>query len=97
MNTHRTALHIMRTTRAEAGQQHRGITVKINFLATYHIDGNAHNMKMEYDTKDVEKTLERRLKTAFPNASGITIVLDTPRDTAAAAPAVSQDKPRGAR
>lgn len=57
--------------------------MKITFLASYNIDGQKNQQRMEYDTKDIEKTLERRLKTAFPNASGITIVLD---DQPAAAP-----------
>lgn len=52
--------------------------MKITFTAKYNIDGNTHEQKMEYDTKDVQKTLERRLKTAFPNATGVAIVLDTP-------------------
>lgn len=66
---------------------------KINFRVTYKIDGENHVMKMEYDTKDIEKTLTRRLTTAFPNATSIAIVQDTPEATAAAAPS----SPRGAK
>lgn len=52
--------------------------MKLNFTAVYSIDGNKQTMPMEYDTKDAAATLERRLKTAFPNATSVTITLDTP-------------------
>lgn len=54
---------------------------KLNFTANYNIDGKPQTQAMEYDTGDVVKTLERRLKTAFPNATGIVIVENstTPR------------------
>lgn len=46
---------------------------KLNFTATFKIDGKSFVQPMEYDTADVEKTLQRRLVTAFPNATSIVI------------------------
>jgi hypothetical protein len=43
------------------------------FIATYSVDGKPYTQTMEYDSKDVVKTLERRLRTAFPNATQIAI------------------------
>lgn len=51
--------------------------MKNKFIAKYSIDGKQHTHNMEYDTGDIVKTLERRLKTAFPNATSIEIQLDT--------------------
>lgn len=48
----------------------------LQFTATYSIDGKPQTHKMTYDSADIIKTLERRLKTAFPNATGITLTLD---------------------
>jgi hypothetical protein len=53
--------------------------MKLKFTAQYSIEGKPTEQAMEYDTADVVKTLERRLKTAFPNATSITITLDQPR------------------
>lgn len=50
--------------------------MRLNFTATYNINGAVKSEAMTYDTVDVIKTLERRLKTAFPNATGISITLD---------------------
>jgi hypothetical protein len=47
--------------------------MKYNFKAEFKIDGKPQVQPMEYDSGDVIKTLERRLKTAFPNATGIVI------------------------
>jgi len=49
--------------------------MKYKFNATFNIEGKKIEHKMEYDSVDIVKTLERRLKTAFPNATGIEIVL----------------------
>lgn len=46
------------------------------FTATFNIDGKKFMQAMTYDSKDVIKTLERRLTTAFPNAVSIEIVED---------------------
>lgn len=51
--------------------------MKYKFNAAFNIEGKAINHKMEYDSVDIVKTLERRLKTAFPNATGIQITLET--------------------
>lgn len=58
--------------------------MKYNFTAVYKIDGKEQQQNMEYDSADVIKTLERRLKTAFPNATSITITeaASTPRGAA---------------
>lgn len=48
----------------------------LQFNATFSIDGKPVAHKMTYDSADIIKTLERRLKTAFPNATGIIITLD---------------------
>lgn len=50
--------------------------MKLLFTAAYNINGTAKTEQMTYDTVDVIKTLERRLKTAFPNATGISITLN---------------------
>lgn len=47
--------------------------MKYNFKAVFKIDGKEMSHAMEYDSADVIKTLERRLRTAFPNATAITI------------------------
>lgn len=52
--------------------------MKLNFTATFKLGATTTVHQMEYDTKDVIKTLERRLTTAFPNATGISIVQDEP-------------------
>lgn len=58
-------------------------SMKYKFTANFNIEGKPITHAMEYDSVDIVKTLERRLKTAFPNATGITITLDgetpTPR------------------
>ena len=69
--------------------------MKYHFTAKFNINGNNTEHAMTYDSVDIVKTLERRLKTAFPNATGITITLDQE----VKAPEVVQDdtKPKGAK
>lgn len=43
------------------------------FSASYKIDGKNQTTEMTYESADIIKTLERRLKTAFPAATEITI------------------------
>lgn len=50
--------------------------MKYNFTAVFNINGKPHTHAMNYDSIDIIKTLERRLKTAFPNATGVEITLD---------------------
>lgn len=50
--------------------------MKYKFTAGFNIEGKPITHRMEYDSVDIVKTLERRLKTAFPNATGIQITLD---------------------
>lgn len=50
--------------------------MKYKFTAAFNIEGKQITHAMEYDSVDIVKTLERRLKTAFPNATGITITLN---------------------
>lgn len=48
--------------------------MKHKFIAKFTVGGTPEqSMEMEYDDKDIIATLERRLKTAFPNARGIVI------------------------
>lgn len=53
--------------------------MKYHFTAKFNINGKETEHAMTYDSVDIVKTLERRLKTAFPNATGITITLDQER------------------
>lgn len=50
--------------------------MKYKFKATYMLNAKPQTHEMEYDSEDVIKTLERRLKTAFPNATSIVIEAD---------------------
>lgn len=45
----------------------------LKFTVTYEADGKKQTQTMSYSTADIVKTLERRLKTAFPGASNIAI------------------------
>lgn len=45
-----------------------------HFKATFQLNGvNQTPMEMTYDDTDITATLKRRLTTAFPNATNITI------------------------
>lgn len=52
--------------------------MKVNFLAKFKVDGQAYQQPMQYDTKEIEATLRRRLTTAFANATEVEITLDEP-------------------
>lgn len=47
--------------------------MEYKFKATFNIDGKPHAHEMTYNSADIIKTLERRLQTAFPNATSISI------------------------
>lgn len=52
-----------------------------SFIAVMTIEGQQVTHKMTYSSVDIIKTLERRIKTAFPNATHIGIVLDNQEPT----------------
>lgn len=64
--------------------------MKIKFLAKFNINGKPNDHSMEYDSIDIIKTLERRLKTAFPNATDIRIAHQEDEQLPLAAPAKSK-------
>lgn len=53
--------------------------MEYKFTANFNIEGKPVTHAMTYSSVDIVKTLERRLKTAFPNATGIAITLDEPK------------------
>lgn len=43
------------------------------FTAVYQLDGKQQKTNMEYKSEEIAATLRRRLLTAFPNATSISI------------------------